>query len=168
MLGPINGARAVSHGGSTITMGSQFILVPSERLAVAVLANSSSEATAIVGQGVMSLMLGREPAKRSPRVDRGYQPDRSLWPRLAGTYRAREPQNTVPGPLPIVYEDGRLHAATYPGDEHRRPGNIYLYPTGDLRFVLYGRGRTGARADFAIEGDTVRATWSRVPLVKTD
>ena len=99
----------------------------------------SEVAKVIVGQGVMSLMLGREPAKRSPRVDRGYQPDRSLWPRLAGTYRAREPQNTVPGPLPIVYEDGRLHAATYPGDEHRRPGNIDPYPTGDLRFVLLQR-----------------------------
>lgn len=165
-IGPLNGIRAASHGGSTITMGSQFILVPEHHLAVAVVANSSTEATSLIGQGVMSLMLGRDPAKRFPRVDRAYVPDRSQWPRLAGTYRALEPQNTVPGPLPILYEDGRLRATTYAGDAQRRPGDIHMYPTGDLRFVLFGRGRTGSKAEFTVEGDVVRATWGKVPLVK--
>jgi hypothetical protein len=126
--------------------------------------NSHTEATGIIGEGVLSLLTGRTPVRRFPRVDRSYRPDRSLWPRLAGTYRATVPQSSMPGPLPIEFDGERLRAHTYPGDHTRRPGDIHLYPVGNTSFVLFGRGRTGARAGFEVDGDAVRATWMGVAL----
>ncbi|MDB5059930.1 MAG: putative penicillin-binding protein, partial [Chloroflexi bacterium] len=128
MAGALDGITTVSHGGATITMGSQFIMVPQERLAVAVVANSVSDLTSIVAEGVTRLMLGREPVRHFPRVDRSFEPDRALWPQLAGTYTPLRLQNTVTGPLPIEFDGQRLRARTYPGDERRRPGDIWLYP----------------------------------------
>ncbi len=165
-VGPVDGVPAISHGGATITMGSRFILVPEQRLAVAVVANSVSEVTAIVGDGVMSLMLGRRPVRSFPRLDRSFEPDRTAWPRLAGTYHAAVPQNKVTGPWRLRYEDGRLWVRTYPGDERRRPGDIFLYAQADGQFVLFGRGRTGGLASFNFDGDTVRGTWEGVAISK--
>lgn len=166
MIGARDGVQTCAHGGSTITMGSQFVVVPEQRLAVAVVANSVSELTAIVAAGVIDLLLGRAPRRRFPAVDRALRPDRTLWPHLAGTYRPLIDQNSVPGPLPIEFDGERLRARTYAGDSRRRPGDIFLYPTGDREFVLFGRGRTGGRAQFTVEESGVRATWLGVPLIK--
>lgn len=164
MVGPINGIAAISHGGSAITMGSQYLLAPEAQIAVAVLANSSSEANAIVAEGIANIALGRAPARTFPEVDRAYVPDRTLWPRLAGVYEPLRAQNTVPSALPIAYDGQVLRGVTYPADERRRAGDIFLRPVGDLNFVLSGRGRTGGRASFTIEGDTATADWMGVPL----
>jgi hypothetical protein len=157
---------AASHGGATITMGSQFIVVPSARIAVAVVANSVSDVTKLVANGVTRLLLGKAPLSHFPRVDRNYQADRALWPGLAGTYAPSRPQSTVTGPLPIEFDGERLRARTYPGDSTRRPGDIWLYPVGNLDFVLFGRGRTGGQARFTIDGDTVSGVWQGVPITK--
>lgn len=162
----LDGALTLSHGGAAITMGSRFILAPDERLAVAVLANSVTEVTAIVAEGVLNLLRGRAPARSFPRFDPSFQPDRRLWPRLAGAYRALIPQNKVTGPWTIALDGERLRVRTYPGDSRRRPGDIFLLPLADLRFVLFGRGRTGGTASFEIEGETVRGAWEEVPIVK--
>lgn len=166
MLGPIDGVPAIQHGGSAITMGSQFIVAPDQRVTVAVVTNSSTAATAIIAEGVLSLMRGRRPARSFPAVDPSFVPDRARWPELAGTYDPQIAQNSVPGPLPIVYDGARLRATTYAGDERRRAGDIFMRPAGDLRFVLSGRGRTGSLATFTIDGSEVRATWMDVPLKK--
>lgn len=166
MLGPMNGLPVIQHGGSAITMGSQFIVAPEQRLAVAVVANSSTAATGIIAEGVLSLALGRQPARAFPVVDPSFVPDRTRWPELAGTYEPQIAQNSVPGPLPIVYDGARLRATTYPGDVWRRPGDIFMRPVADLRFVLSGRGRTGSTAVFTLDRPAVRATWIDVPLVK--
>jgi hypothetical protein len=147
-------------------MGSQFIVAPEQRAAVAVVANSSSAATAIVAEGVLSLALGRQPARAFPAVDPSFVPDRTRWPDLEGTYEPQIAQNSVPGPLPIVYDGERLRATTYPGDAWRRPGDIFMRPVGDLRFVLSGRGRTGSTAIFTADMPAVRAIWMDVPLAK--
>ncbi|HWE63300.1 MAG TPA: serine hydrolase domain-containing protein, partial [Chloroflexota bacterium] len=144
MLGSLAGMPAIHHGGSAITMGSHFVLVPEEQLAVAVVTNSSTQATAIIAEGIVSLALGRQPVRGFPAVDPAFVPDRTRWPELVGVYQPLITQNSVPGPLPIVYEDERLRARTYPGDAQRRPGDIFMRPVGDLRFVLSGRGRTGS------------------------
>jgi hypothetical protein len=147
-------------------MGSQFILVPDERLAVAVVANSGTEVTPIVAEGITSLMCGRAPKRSFPRVDRSYQPDRSLWPRLAGTYITTQPQNAFSSLVPIAYDGATLRALTYPGKDGRRPGDVFFAPTGDLSFVLYGRGKTGGTAQFEVDSSGVRATIQGAPLVK--
>lgn len=167
-VGPVNGVPALSHGGATITMGSRFILVPEQRLAVAVVANSVTDVTAIVGEGVLSLMLGRAPVRSFPRFDPAFQPDRTLWPRLTGSYRALVPQNKVMGSWTIVLDGERLRVRTYPGDSRRRPGDIFLLPLSDTRFVLFGRGRTGGTASFEVDDETVRGVWEDVPIVKED
>jgi CubicO group peptidase (beta-lactamase class C family) len=166
MLGAINGIPAIHHGGSAITMGSQFIVAPEERTAVAVVANSSTQATAIIAEGVLSLALGRRPARGFPEVDPSFVPDRARWSELAGIYEPQIVQNSVPGPLPIVYDGIRLRATSYAGDARRRAGDIFMRPIGDLRFVLSGRGRTGSTATFTIDTSGVRATWMDVPLIK--
>lgn len=166
IVGPLGDVPTISHGGAAITMGSQFILVPRERLAVAVLANSVSEVTGAVAEGVMNLALGHRPGRSFARVDRSIRPDRALWPRLAGTYHAQTRQNKVMGPWPIQLDGDRLYVRTYPGDSRRRPGDIFLFPLGETRFVLFGRGRTGGLVSFEIAGDAVRATWEGVPIVK--
>lgn len=163
----VEGTQVLSHGGSTITMGSTFILIPECDLAIAVVANSGTEATATVAHGIADMLQGRSPRRRFPQIDRAYQPDRTLWPRLAGTYRATRATNSVPGPLPIVYED-MLFARTYPGDDRRRPGNIYLFPTDKGEFVLFGRGRTGGIARFSTGSAQVTATWQGVTIVKEE
>jgi hypothetical protein len=147
-------------------MGSQFIFIPSERLAVAVVANSVSDVTAIVGEGVLALMHGRRPTRSFPRLDPAFQPDTTAWARLTGTYRALRPQNKVTGPWTIALDDGRLRVRTYPGDSRRRPGDIFLLPLSDTRFVLFGRGRTGGIAEFDVDGSDVRGAWEGVPIVK--
>jgi CubicO group peptidase (beta-lactamase class C family) len=166
MIGALDGMQTISHGGATITMGSQFIMIPQERLAVAVVANSVTDLTAIVAEGVARVMLGREPVRHFPRVDRSFEPNRALWPQLAGVYSPLRLQNTVTGPLPIEFDGQRLRAVTYPGDERRRPGDIWLYPVADLAFVLFGRGRTGGRASFTVDGDSISGTWQDVSVVK--
>ncbi len=168
MAGQTGGIDTLSHGGSTITMGSYFIVAPDERLAVAVVANSGTTVSDIVAEAAVRLFTGGAPARRFPAVDRSFVPDRTLWPRFAGVYVAHILQNDVPGPLPIKYEEGRLFATTYPGDARRRPGNIYAYPLSDGEFVLFGRGRTGWPATFAIKNGVVEATWHEVPIVKQE
>ena len=169
----LDGVPTLGHGGATITMGSQFILAPDHRLAIAVVSNSVTDATSINAEGVLSLALGRAPRRSFPRVDPSFQPDRSLWPRLAGAYRALVPQNKVTGVWTIApdpdREDGRLRVRTYPGDSRRRPGDIFMLPLSDTRFALFGRGRTGGIADFELTtdaGGSVRGVWEGVPIVK--
>lgn len=167
MISENDGRRVVSHGGSAITMGSQFMLLPDERLAIAAVTNSSTEATGIIVEGVMRLLTGREPARSFPRVDRSLTGDRSIWPRLAGTYQPIEPQNAVTSLLPIDVTDTGLRARTYPGDHRRRPGDIHFAPLDDsLGFILFGRGKTGGLARFEIDGADVRATLQGTPLLK--
>ena len=166
MVGPVHGIPAISHGGSAITMGSHFLLVPEQRLAIAVLANSSSEVNAIVAEGIASILLGRVPKRSFPAIDAAYIPDRSSWPQLAGIYTPQRAQNSVPAPLPIDLDEVGLRARTYPADGRRRAGDIFLRPTGDLSFVLSGRGRTGGTASFTIDAEAVEALWMDVPLRK--
>ena len=166
MIGRMQGTRTISHGGATITMGSQFILAPDERLGVAVVANSVTDATAIVGEGVLSLLLGQEPRRTFPRIDPTARPDQARAERLVGTYRPLFPQNKVTGPWTIALDGERLRVRTYPGDSRRRPGDIFLLPSDEGGFVLFGRGRTGGIARFEVDGDAVRGTWEGVPIEK--
>jgi len=164
MIGWLHNTRTISHGGATITMGSQFILAPDERLGVAVVANSVTDVTAIVGEGVLSLLLGREPRRSFPRIDPTVRLDQDRLRRLVGTYRPLYPQNKVTGPWTITLTGERLRVRTYPGDSQRRPGDIFLLPSDETNYVLFGRGRTGGMARFEADGDTVRGTWEDVPI----
>jgi CubicO group peptidase (beta-lactamase class C family) len=159
-------ALVISHGGSCITMGSQFLFMPEEDLAVAVLANSGTAVTPMVAEGVLSLARGAEPPRSFPEVDRSFQPDRSLWPMIAGMYHAAIPNAGIPGPMPIKYDGHSLVAHTYPAGPNNRAGDIFLAPTSDTTFVLFGRGATGAQASFDIEGFEVKGALQDIPIVK--
>jgi CubicO group peptidase (beta-lactamase class C family) len=165
-VGEVNDIPTVSHGGSAITMGSQFLIAPRERLAVAVVANSGTAVTSIIAEGVLSLLCGTQPARSFPMVDRSYRLDRTRATRIAGTYQATVPQSTIPGPMAIEYNGETLRSRTYPGGSRHRPGDIVLVPVDDTTFVLYGRGATGAVAAFEIAGSEIRGTFQDVPLVK--
>jgi CubicO group peptidase (beta-lactamase class C family) len=156
----------IEHGGSTITMGSQFVVVPEKQIAVAVLSNSSSTVNGILGEGIAAILLGRNPQRTFPIVDPSFVPDTSRWPLLPGVYEPLVVQNSVPAELPIEFADGRLVAHTYPADHRRVAGDIFLRPTSDLEFVLSGRGRTGAAATFTVGAGSVDAIWSDVPIRK--
>ncbi|MGH2345652.1 MAG: serine hydrolase domain-containing protein, partial [Chloroflexota bacterium] len=156
----------IEHGGSAITMGSRFVVVPEKGIAVAVLCNSSSTVRTILGEGIAAILLGREPAQTFPVVDPNYVPDRSRWPLLAGIYEPQVVQNSVPAALPLELDGDRLLAHTYPADHRRVAGDIFLRPVGELNFVLSGRGRTGETARFMIQDDQVRAIWYDVPILK--
>jgi CubicO group peptidase (beta-lactamase class C family) len=167
-VGMTNGIPTISHGGAAITMGSHFALAPHTGISVAVVANSVSEVTRNVSEGTLSLLHGVEPARHFPVVDRSFVPDRSHWSAVAGIYQATQRQNTVTGPWPIRYEQGQLFTPTYPGDARRRPGIIWLFPVEDTSFVLFGRGRTGGRVSFTVEGTNVSGVWQGVPIVKSN
>ncbi len=156
----------IEHGGSTITMGSQFVVIPEKGIAVAVVSNSSSTVNGILGEGIAAILLGREPRRTFPVVDPSYVPDRSRWPLLQGLYEPLVVQNSVPAGLPVEYDGKRLVAHTYPADHRRGAGDIFLRPTGELDFVLSGRGRTGATATFRIGEGVVDAVWCDVPIRK--
>jgi CubicO group peptidase (beta-lactamase class C family) len=160
------GVPMISHGGSTITMGSKFLVLPDQRIAVAVLSNSSSDVNEIVAEGIARILLGGEPSRSFPSIDPSFEPNRSRWPAIAGTYEPQVVQNAVPASLPIELDGVQLVAHTYPADHRRRAGDIFLRPVGDLDFVLSGRGRTGGRATFAIHDGGVDAIWMEVPLKK--
>jgi hypothetical protein len=66
----------------------------------------------------------------------------------------------------IEYDGETLRNRTYPGGKNRRPGDVFLVPVDETRFVLYGRGATGAFASFEIDGSEIRGTFQDVPLVK--
>jgi len=63
--GRVNGLAALSHGGSTITMGSHFIVAPEARTAVAVVSNSGTLVAETVAQAALSLFTGGTPARVS-------------------------------------------------------------------------------------------------------
>lgn len=167
MVRDVGGSRIISHGGSAITMGSHVALMPAERLGVGVVANSSTEATAVITEGVLRLMNSEVPLRSFPRVDWSFQPDPSYWRRLAGTYQPLIPQNMVTSLLPIDITERGLRASTFPGDQVRRPGDIHFVPIDDqLHFILFGRGKTGASAHFSLEGHSIHATIQGAPLMK--
>lgn len=165
-VGEMNGIPTVSHGGSAITMGSQFLMAPAERLVVAVVANSGTAVTSICAEGALSLLCGKQSARSFPKVDRTLQLDRTRAARIAGTYQAAIPNAGIPGPMVIEYDGKTLCSHTYPGGSTHRPGDIVLVPIDDTRFVLFGRGATGAFASFEVDGSEVRGTFQDVPLVK--
>jgi len=165
-VGRLDGVSMIAHGGSTITMGSKFLVLPEQRIAVAVLSNSSSDVNETMAEGIARILLGGEPARSFPAVDPSFEPDRSGWPDLAGIYEPQVVQNSVPAALPIELDGNQLVAHTYPADHRRRAGDIFLRPVGDFDFVLSGRGRTGGRATFAIHDEGVEAKWTEVPLKK--
>jgi CubicO group peptidase (beta-lactamase class C family) len=165
-IGEINNIPTVAHGGSAITMGSQFLMAPAERVAVAIVANSGTAATSIIAEGVLSLICGREPVRSFPTVDRSCRLEGRRAARIAGTYQATVPQNSIPGPMTIEYNGETLRSRSYPGGSGHRPGDIVLVPIDETRFVLYGRGATGAFASFEIDGSEIRGIFQDVPLVK--
>jgi CubicO group peptidase (beta-lactamase class C family) len=163
-IGEIDGVAVFRHGGSVISMGSDFLLAPSEGLAVAVLANSSTAASALIAEGIFSILRGREPRRSLQRVDPSFEPDRSLWPRLAGLYLSTAPSNGVSSPLSIELDGRSLVARTYPAGPDHPAGDVHFLPVGNLEFVLSGRGKTGGTARFEIDGATVRCTFQGVTL----
>jgi len=164
MTGDLLGRRLVVHGGSAITMGSVFVLLPDEQLAVAVLANSSTEVSGAVAEGALRLLCGEKPVRSFPRVDGAATPGTETWRRLEGVYAATAPQNAVTSLLPIEIAGDRLRARTFPGDETRRPGDFYFVPNGENEFVLFGRGKTGGIATFDSSVTPIRATVQGAPL----
>jgi len=164
MTGDLAGRRLIAHGGSAITMGSMFMVLPDEGLGVAVLANSGTEVSGVVAEGVLRLLTGGTPQRSFPRIPDAVQPDHAFWRRLEGIYTATAPQNGVTSLLPIEIDGDVLCARTFPGNDRRRPGNFYLTPSGPNEFVIFGRGKTGGLATFQPDSIPVRGTIQGAPV----
>jgi CubicO group peptidase (beta-lactamase class C family) len=166
MVAKIGDSTLIEHGGSVITMGSDFVVLPEERVAVAALANSGTLATSVIARGVALLACGREPEATYPRLEPNAEWDRSLAPRLAGLYLTSDPTNGLSSPLPIEWDGEVLRGRTYPAAMGYRPGDIFLAPAGDTRFQMRGRGRTGSMATFTIDGPSVIADFGGAQIKK--
>ncbi len=66
ILENVHGEAVYRHGGAAGTSGSDFIVVPGRGLGVAVLANLDTAVKHEVALGVLSLLLGQEPASFAP------------------------------------------------------------------------------------------------------
>lgn len=56
------GSGEIAHGGNNPNFSSYIVFRPEDQLGVAVLANMNSAVTAAIGQGILDMMLGKEPA----------------------------------------------------------------------------------------------------------
>jgi CubicO group peptidase (beta-lactamase class C family) len=138
MLTNINGLEIILHTGSVVVSGSEFAFVPSQRLAIAVLANFSNERVEEIGRGVATLLLGGQPEaasvlqKREPST---FKPDPSVWQQYVGDYKTEQ------GLVRLYKEGNRLLG---------KMGNLQfeLEAYGDNDFVL--RGEVGALEGHAV------------------
>ncbi len=149
VLSPQFGRQMVSHGGSTLTSSSMFLLFPSEGTAVAVLSNLKTQVSEEVALGVAALVFGEEPAPASPSKDRApstFVPDTSVWQDYVGSF------DTAVGPVNISVDSGRLWA-TFGMAQPVIRGELEAY--GDNEFVErdeYGL-LEGTRVSFQHEPD---------------
>jgi CubicO group peptidase (beta-lactamase class C family) len=133
-----NGLTVVSHTGSLPASSSDFILVPSQNLGVAVMVNLSSVHTVEIAEGVIVLMQGSTPNPSSLPTEREpstFKPDPSVWTQYLGDYESQK------GSVHIYVEDGKLMG---------RAGDVdfELEAYGDNDFVM--RGNVGAFEGFAV------------------
>lgn len=125
----INGLEIILHTGSVLVSGSAFVIVPSRRLAVAVLANFSNGRAEEITRGVATLLLGGQPAPSSELPEREpstFKPNPDLWQKYVGDYETEQ------RPVQLYIEGNRL-----------------LGQTGDLAFELEAYGDN----DFVLRGD---------------
>ena len=125
--------RFVYHGGDLAvpsqtsgSSGSQFLLAPSRRIAVGVLANMSSAEKSEIAQDTLSILLGGEPAARPSPPDwrhTTFEADRGVWSRYIGEY------TTEQGPLRVYRENEKLLGFAA-GTE------VEFVPMSDTQFVM--------------------------------
>ncbi len=100
-----NGMRFVYHGGDLAvpsqtsgSSGAQFLLAPTQRVAVGVLANMSSTEKSEIAHDTLSILLGGEPAQRPTPPDwrhTTFTADRGVWSRYVGEYSSEQGQFRV-------------------------------------------------------------------------
>jgi CubicO group peptidase (beta-lactamase class C family) len=123
------GLEVITHDGSVIVSGSTFVMVPSQRLGLAVLTNSVTDHTSEIAKGIATLLLGGEPEASRVPLERGpsaFKPDPATWHKYVGDYE------TQLGLVRIFIE-----------------GNKLLGTANDLRFELEAYGDN----DFVLRGE---------------
>jgi CubicO group peptidase (beta-lactamase class C family) len=140
-----DGLELLTHDGSVEVSGSIFVIVPSQKLAVGVLTNSSTGHTDEIGKGITALLLGGQPEPSSVPLERGpsaFTANPDVWQAYLGDY------DTQQG-LVRIYADGNKLLG------HAGDVNFELEAYGDNDFVL--RGEVGALeghgVSFSVEAD---------------
>ena len=144
-----DGLEVITHDGSVIVSGSTFVMVPSQRLGVAVLTNFATDHTNEIAKGIATLLLGGEPDASRVPLERGpsaFKPDPAIWQKYVGEYQ------TQLGLVRLYVEGNKLL-----GKASDLPFELEAY--GDNDFVLRGEIGTleGHAASFALEAGN-RAT----------
>jgi CubicO group peptidase (beta-lactamase class C family) len=137
-LTKINGLEIILHTGSVLVSGSAFAILPSQRLAVAVLANFSNGRAEEITRGVVTLLLGGQPEASTELPEREpstFKPNPSVWQQYVGDY------DTEQGQARLYIEGNKLLGQT--GDFE-----FELEAYGDNDFVL--RGEVGALEGHAV------------------
>ena len=120
--------EVLTHDGSVIVSGSTFVVVPSQRLGVAVLTNFATDHTNEIAKGIATLLLGGKPEPSTVPVERGpteFKPDPASWQGYVGAYETRM------GLVRVYVEGGKLL-----GKAVDLPFELEAY--GDNDFVLRG------------------------------
>jgi CubicO group peptidase (beta-lactamase class C family) len=134
----VNGLTIIENEGEALVNSSQFILVPSQNLAVGVTINLSTAHTSELAHGIMTLLQGGTPDPSSLPVERDpstFMPNPSVWAQYVGDYESGR------GPVRIYIEGNKLLGQA--GDL-----NFELEAYGDNDFVL--RGPVGALEGFVV------------------
>lgn len=116
----VEGYRVVSHGGGMLGVTTTLLLIPSERLAIAVLANTGCDLPHVAADRIAGTLLpeygerrAAAEARRKEEREKGdaERPEFRPGPELLGTWRGQS--HTYRGDLPVMLEfkeSGDLHA----------------------------------------------------------
>jgi CubicO group peptidase (beta-lactamase class C family) len=143
-----DGVKVVGHGGATNGFRASLILIPSERFAVALLANSDrgAHANQQIEEWALAHYLGIE--RPTPELVRLTDDDLA---RYAGHYRTRY------GRVAVTPRDGGLQADLFthypPAPKETAFPPMLLRPTSDQEFVVTEGDDEGSRSDFILNPD---------------
>jgi CubicO group peptidase (beta-lactamase class C family) len=140
-----DGLEVITHDGSVIVSGSTFVMVPSQRLGVAVLTNFATDHSNEIAKGIVTLLLGGEPEASRVPLERGpsaFKPDPTTWQEYVGEYQ------TQLGLVRIYVEGNKLL-----GKANDLPFELEAY--GENDFVLRGEvgSLEGHTASFLLAAD---------------
>lgn len=144
------GTRRVQHGGGMNSFYTKFVMAPEQRIAVVALYNRAGASVEKIVNRIFDQLLD---LPRTPAEPRMAAPDRSLWPRFAGTYvgkgcglatiRADEEQlilewNGDTTPLEALAPD--LYVGRIGGGKEVIPVGFLPEAEGPTHYILINRG----------------------------
>ena len=138
------GYRSIRHSGGMGGVSTVLVLIPSEKLAVAVLANSSSPLPDLISKEILSVLLPEyaknrvlSETKKKEADDKSQAPASDFNPEMFGTWAGNV--HTYKGEIPLTFwfkESGDVHAQL--GDQLKTLLNDMSFKEGNLGGRMMG------------------------------